>query len=121
MKACLHCKTFFDNDDPEIENNKCPECGLELVKTLNMPADIESDTLKIEIESRSEWIRKMNEILGYENSDGMHSEPTPHEIAKELREFVQEVAGREVAKGRDDWELVNRSAEIISKLRTPPV
>jgi len=114
----LHCKTFFDNDDPEIFDNKCPACGYELNASTNMPADIERDTMKIEIESRGEWIRKMNEILGYDNSDGIHSEPTPHDLAKELRKFVQDV---EESNLPENWALKVLAKNLLKKLRTPPV
>lgn len=50
----------------------------------------ERDALKVEYESRALWIAEMNAILGYDNSDGFHSTPSPHEIAKQL---VQERDG----------------------------
>jgi hypothetical protein len=34
--------------------------------------------------SRAEWIKEMNKILGYDNSDGFHSEPSPHQMATNL-------------------------------------
>lgn len=36
----------------------------------------------MEYEIRVDWIEQMNAILGYDNSDGFHSEPDPHTIAK---------------------------------------
>lgn len=120
MKACLHCKTFFDENDALIENNKCPECGLELVASANMPADIEKQTMEIEIASRGEWIRRMNEILGYNNEDGHHSEPCPHDLARELRKFVQDTA----SAAPNDFKFGNfqeRAKDLLSKLRTPPI
>jgi hypothetical protein len=42
------------------------------------------DVWKTENESRADWIRTMNEILGYNNEDGKHSVPCPHDIAKRL-------------------------------------
>lgn len=47
----------------------------------------ERDALKIEYEIRRDWIRKMNDILGYNNDDGFHSEPEPFEIARRLKAF----------------------------------
>jgi len=44
----------------------------------------ERDALHVEYESRAIWIREMNQILGYDNTDGYHSEPAPHEIATDL-------------------------------------
>jgi hypothetical protein len=55
----------------------------------------ERDALKVEYESRAIWIAEMNKILGYDNTDGMHSEPTPFEIAKQLRQRVKEL-GEEI-------------------------
>jgi len=50
----------------------------------------ERDALKVEYESRALWIEKMNKILGYDNSDGFHSQPDPHEIAARLRASIVE-------------------------------
>lgn len=44
----------------------------------------ERDVLRSEYESRAAWIDKMNKILGYDNSDGFHSEPDPFTIAENL-------------------------------------
>lgn len=44
----------------------------------------ERDSLRVEYESRAIWIKQMCDILGYNNDDGFHSEPTPFEIAKTL-------------------------------------
>lgn len=44
----------------------------------------ERDALKVEYESRALWIERMNKILGYDNSDGFHSEPDPHTLAEQL-------------------------------------
>jgi len=45
----------------------------------------ERDALKVEYDSRAAWIAEMNAILGYDNSDGFHSEPDPFQIAATLR------------------------------------
>lgn len=44
------------------------------------------DMFRAENESRAHWIGKMNAILGYDNSDGRHSSPTPHEIAQRMKD-----------------------------------
>jgi len=46
--------------------------------------ELESDALRVEYESRAAWISDMNQILGYDNSDGFHSEPDPKTIARNL-------------------------------------
>lgn len=51
----------------------------------------ERDALKIEYESRAIWIRQMNDILGYNNDDGFHSEPDPFTIAKSLRQRIEQL------------------------------
>lgn len=116
MMKCLHCKTFHENN----EYHKCPDCGYELLASSNPPEDMVKKTMEIEIASRGAWIQKMNTILGYDNSDGFHSEPCPNDIARELRKFVQDVAND------PDLDLTNanysgRARSLISKLRTPPV
>lgn len=44
----------------------------------------ERDALMAENDMRSDWIGAMNKILGYDNSDGFHSDPDPLEIARRL-------------------------------------
>lgn len=44
------------------------------------------DAYKVEYESRAIWIEKMNAILGYDNSDGFHGSPCPHEIAQRMKD-----------------------------------
>lgn len=121
MKSCLHCKSFFDStDEKEIENNKCPECGYELFESSNAPEDIVKKTMEIEISSRGEWIQKMNTILGYDNSDGFHSEPCPHDIARELRRFVQDFHTEHFTVGSERLRYFQlRAEELIEGLRTP--
>lgn len=53
----------------------------------------ERDALRVEYESRAEWIKAMNGILGYSNDDGFHSTPDPFEIAKTMMERVKELEG----------------------------
>ncbi len=45
----------------------------------------ERDALKIEYESRAIFMDKLFAIIGYDNSDGFHSEPDPIAIAIALR------------------------------------
>lgn len=112
MRHCIRCKIFVEDWEKQ-----CPDCSEPTVPSANMPAQVEQDTMKIEIASRGEWIRKMNEILGYDNSDGAHSEPCPHDLAKELRKFVQDVV-----KSDDTHNPFFTDAKrLIEKLRTPPV
>lgn len=64
--------------------------GAEWGDVVLLPADFacklerERDAYKVEYESRAIWIERMNQILGYDNSDGFHPKPDPHQIAKTL-------------------------------------
>lgn len=79
----------------------------------NWRLEEECAALKIEYESRALWIAEMNAILGYDNSDGFHSTPSPHEIAKQLvqeRDGLREgfdalVKGTIAAKEKSNKEL----------------
>lgn len=71
----------------------------------------ERDELKVEYESRVIWIRDMNKILGYDNSDGFHSCPDPHTIAINLTAVAKQLAEVLKLKGRlhvlhDDVSMV---------------
>lgn len=89
----------------------------------------ERDALKVEYESRAEWISKMNSILGYDNSDGFYSEPSPEKLAAEaiadkhrldkLGEYCQAIACILFYNG---WTAPNdarwfRLKEILSRFR----
>jgi hypothetical protein len=42
------------------------------------------EVMDVEIESRGAAMQRLNKILGYDNSDGKHSTPTPEELLKKL-------------------------------------
>ncbi len=44
------------------------------------------DELQIACERIKFWINEMNLIIGYDNRDGFHSTPTPHDLAMRLVE-----------------------------------
>lgn len=67
----------------------------------------ERDALRVEYESRAAWIAEMNRILGYDNSDGFHSEPDPHTLARQL------VA--EWAKGKDELETLRATVARLTE------
>lgn len=50
-----------------------------------------AESLTVEYESRAIWIAQMNAILGYDNSDGFHSQPGPFEIAENLVRMAREL------------------------------
>lgn len=116
MMKCLHCKTFHEDN----EHHKCPDCGYELLASSNPPEDMVKKTMEIEIANRGVWIQKMNTILGYDNSDGFHSEPCPHDIARELRRFVQDFHAEHFTVGSERLRYFQlRAEELIEGLRTP--
>ena len=82
---------------PIIET-ACAPLGDEIkrLRTENDRLYQERNDLKVEYELRVTWIAEMNKILGYDNSDGMHSEPTPFEIAKRLRTENEQLQKRAV-------------------------
>lgn len=61
-----------------------PKINPEWVKLLEQ----ERDMYRTECEIRVRWIADMNALLGYDNSDGMHSEPDPFAIATELKRLA---------------------------------
>jgi len=76
------------------------------------------DAYKVEYESRAIWIEKMNAILGYDNSDGFHSSPTPHEIAQRMKDDLTHAFNTPGAGKRpleNDTQAPPR-AELESKL-----
>lgn len=80
----------------------------------------ECDALRSEYESRAIWIAKMNKILGYDNTDGFHSEPDPHTIAQNLaqenaalRKRVEEMEAEVVKLTEVDF----KNAALIDKLQ----
>jgi hypothetical protein len=91
------------NNTPEVQHllARCAERIAELER--------ERDALKVEYESRAIWIDKMNKILGYDNSDGFHSSPSPHELAEALR---AESAARELLE-KFDYYLQTRHPAIL--------
>lgn len=78
MSKCIYCDYDYDYGDRE------PTINPEFLKSV----EAERDALRIEYESRAHWIAEMNAILGYDNSDGKHSEPDPFEIATELKRLA---------------------------------
>ncbi len=78
-----HMTEVINNAEAMLEDLGRPEG--ELLSTGIISIAAERDALKIEYESRVIWIKKMNDILGYDNSDGFHSEPDPFEIARNLK------------------------------------
>jgi hypothetical protein len=44
------------------------------------------ELMDVEIASRGEAMERMHKIIGYDNSDGKHSEPSPEDLAKKLVE-----------------------------------
>lgn len=74
-----------------------------------------ANALQIEYESRVAWIDKMNGILGYDNTDGFHSAPDPHELAGT---YVRLLAGcyhaiKAYANGNSSPELAQEMAGAI--------
>ncbi len=53
----------------------------------------ERDVFKIEYESRVIFMDKLFAIIGYDNSDGFHSEPDPFAIAIALRADAARLVG----------------------------
>lgn len=74
--------------------------------------EMESEMWRVENESRALWISKMNAVLGYDNSDGFHSEPNPHTIAQSLQSDlarVQRESAEWQAKYQRMYDLANQS------------
>lgn len=46
------------------------------------------EVAEIEIASRVEWIRKLQTAIGYDNSDGKHSQPDPIEMAETMKQRI---------------------------------
>jgi len=74
----IESRNFAFMDDPATDE-----------RVRNCPTNKAAMMLLAEVESRAVWIDEMCKILGYDNSDGFHSEPDPHAIARML---VNEVA-----------------------------
>ncbi len=79
----------------------------------------EKEVLRVEYEIRRDWIEKMNKILGYDNSDGFHSEPDPFTIAENIVNDYQamdrRVAQCEYAVELLTWFQSNRYAHLIHR------
>lgn len=102
MSKCYYCG--YDDDAPVISP--------EWVKSL----EAERDALRIEYESRAKWIADMNAILGYDNSDGMHSEPDPFQIATELKALAE--IGKQWRKDSSLEKWFPFSAEELAAAKT---
>lgn len=82
-----HCEC-----DPSSNSSPCRYCSIHRALDGSLNRQLETPVvnpefircLEAEIEMRSDWIAKMNAILGYDNSDGFHSSPDPFEIAQSL-------------------------------------
>ena len=81
---------------------------------------LERDAFKVEYESRAIWIAEMNRIIGYDNQDGLHSTPTPHDIAMrlvvqrdELAAHVKADAGRILQLEACCAAMRNRLEELL--------
>lgn len=78
--------------DYESNSSRCRYCAIHNALTGALNRQLETPQvnpefvrlLEGEIKMRADWIAEMNAILGYDNSDGFHSEPDPFEIARAL-------------------------------------
>jgi len=84
--------------------------------------EAERDALRIEYEIRAEWIARMNAILGYDNTDGFHSEPDPFAIAAELKRLAEIGKRWETDSSLEKWfPFTAKEMETLKELRAQVV
>lgn len=99
----------------------------ELIREAFHPCDLRAarllqivELMDVEIASRGKYIQTMNTILGYDNSDGMHSTPSPHDLAKRALKEARaqfEVKSNELTGGSGPEEPTQARGDVVEQVQ----